>query len=301
MRALLFVLAIEALASAGTPVVGGTSVPSGKWPDAVAILGKTGTCSGTLIAPTVVLTAGHCSEIQAQQVVANTTDYASQTGERVAIRRLVAHPDWQTGTDLAIAILEKPITDIAPRAIGTACTFADFAADMPIELVGFGLTTDTGTGANTKLHEAAALVIDPDCSDGRGCREVGGEFTAGGSGTDSCFGDSGGPVYRETSHGVVVIGSVERGMNGALTVCGGGGVYVRTDAVVDWIEATAGVAVAKDDCAAQPQGDNSDEGATPALDSSDVDVDTATGGCAASIHPSGLLLVIAAVWIMRRR
>lgn len=285
---------------AGTaPVVGGTGVPSGKWPDAVAIIGKTGTCSGTLIAPTIVLTAGHCSEINAQQVIANTTDYASQAGEHVNIKQLVAHPDWETGTDVGLAILARPITSVKPRRVGTACTFADFSTEMPVELVGFGLTTDDGTGVNTKLHEATTLVIDPDCSGGRGCREVGGEFTAGGGGTDSCFGDSGGPVYRETGHGTIVIGVVERGMNGSPTACGGGGVYVRTDAVVDWISSTAGVAIATDDCAAQPQGDNSDDSASPADDSSDVAVDTATGGCAASIHPSGLVLVLG--FVLRRR
>ena len=33
------------------PVIGGTAVPAGKWPDAVAVLGAQGACTGTLIAP----------------------------------------------------------------------------------------------------------------------------------------------------------------------------------------------------------------------------------------------------------
>src|SRR5262245_43467687 len=48
------------IASAPAPVVGGTAVPPGKWPDAVAVLAPTAACTGTLIAPDVVLTAGHC-------------------------------------------------------------------------------------------------------------------------------------------------------------------------------------------------------------------------------------------------
>src|SRR6188508_2660685 len=42
------------------PIIGGTSAPAGKWPDTVAVLGPQSACSGTLIAPDVVLTAGHC-------------------------------------------------------------------------------------------------------------------------------------------------------------------------------------------------------------------------------------------------
>src|SRR4030095_12862362 len=66
-----------ALASSGDPmrVIGGTEVPAGKWPDAVAVLGAQGSCTGTLIAPDVVLTAGHCAEVNPTQIIANTTTY----------------------------------------------------------------------------------------------------------------------------------------------------------------------------------------------------------------------------------
>jgi len=36
-----------------TPVINGTAAPAGKWPDAVAVLSATGSCTGTLIAPDV--------------------------------------------------------------------------------------------------------------------------------------------------------------------------------------------------------------------------------------------------------
>src|SRR5512138_3522047 len=52
------------------PIVGGSEVPAGKWPDAVAVLGAQGSCTGTLIAPTVVLTAGHCAEANPTRVIA---------------------------------------------------------------------------------------------------------------------------------------------------------------------------------------------------------------------------------------
>src|SRR5512143_2428833 len=46
-------------------VIGGQNAMAGKWPDVAAILfpepgGDEPLCTGTLVAPTVVLTAGHC-------------------------------------------------------------------------------------------------------------------------------------------------------------------------------------------------------------------------------------------------
>ena len=90
-----------------------------------------------------------------------------------------------------------------------------FAKAMDVHLVGFGLTEEAGTGNNTHLNQAMAPVVDPECMGPYGCEhsiQPGGEFVAGGGGTDSCFGDSGGPVYLDTPRGVVAIGAVSRGV-----------------------------------------------------------------------------------------
>jgi secreted trypsin-like serine protease len=138
---------------------------------------------------------------------------------------------------------------------------------------------------------------------GRGCKKIlapGGEFVAGGTGTaDSCFGDSGGPVYLDTPNGTVVIASVSRGVDGAQTPCGGGGIYVRTDKVIEWIEETTGRTVAKDECLA-------DEDCT---DETGDDYASTTGnpdevGCNAGGAASGLgtlLLLAAGIVIGGRR
>jgi MYXO-CTERM domain-containing protein len=67
-----------------------------------------------------------------------------------------------------------------------------------------------------------------------------GEFMAGGSGVDACFGDSGGPVYLETADGPALIGVVSRGMSVAGVPCGNGGIYVRADKVVSWVQSVTG-------------------------------------------------------------
>ncbi len=271
----------HAQSGSSTPVVGGTPVPPGKWPDTVAVLGAQGSCSGTLIAPNVVLTAGHCAEINPSQVIINTTDYAAQGGTHVNVARTVAYPEWETTYDVSVVVLAKAVTNVQPRAVGTGCTFSGFKSGKQVHLVGFGLTDAGGAGDNTKLNETMAPVTDPECTGGKGCnRSVapGGEFVAGGNNHDSCFGDSGGPVYLDTARGPIVIGAVSRGVDGSATPCGGGGIYVRTDKIVKWIEDTAAATIEKDDCGATGElGSDGDDTVEPS---------ETTGGCSASSDAS---------------
>jgi endonuclease G len=307
LRHLALLLAVPAIASAdprstdpaqsqitaspqGSAVVGGTSSPEGKWPDAVAVLGPKGSCTGTLIAPDVVLTAGHCAEIEPSQVIANTVDYSAQDGIRVGVKSTTAYPDWQSSYDVSVIVLSEPIQSIAPRMLGTSCTFRGFSKQMDVHLVGFGLTEETGTGDNTHLNEAMAPVIDPDCMGPYGCNhsvQPGGEFVAGGGGTDSCFGDSGGPVYLDTPRGVIAIGAVSRGVNGSQMPCGSGGIYVRTDKIIDWIENTTGRTIATDDCGLAPSTATDDQ----------VDA----GGCSTTRGGAGLGLALGLLALRRRR
>jgi secreted trypsin-like serine protease len=93
------------------------------------------------------------------------------------------------------------------------------------------------------LHRAIVPLVDPTCTTDPSCAPAvapGGEFVAGGSGTDACFGDSGGPVYIETPNGLALIGVVSRGLASWTEPCASGGVYVRADKVVAWIERESG-------------------------------------------------------------
>jgi uncharacterized protein (TIGR03382 family) len=280
-------------------IVGGETVPAGRWPDTVAVLGTNGSCTGTLIAPDLVLTAGHCANINPTRVVANTVDYAQPQGIRVNVTRTTAYPNWQTMYDVAVVELASPINGIEPRKLGTTCTFqAAVKSNVQVHLVGFGVTSADGTQANTQLKEAMAAVTDPMCAtNGAGCNKnvaPGGEFIAGGGGTaDSCFGDSGGPVYLDTPNGAVLIGAVSRGVDGSATPCGGGGIYVRTDKIIEWIESTTKKTVAKDNC----------EGEEYAADGSEEEapVDESVGCNAKGGAGMGVGLLVAAAMLRRRR
>jgi endonuclease G len=279
------------------PVVGGTPVPAGEWPDVVLVVAPTAACSGTLVAPDVVLTAGHCIETHPQLVVIGTVDYNQPGGEAIRVKSAVAYPDWQHHYDVGVLVLEHAAA-AKPRAIASACTVKEhFAAGAAVHLVGFGLTTRAGTGMNTKLEEADLPVVDATCARDPYCQPAiapNGEFTAGGNGTDSCFGDSGGPLYLPAPRGASLIGVVSRGMEVAGAPCGGGGVYVRADKVVPWIEETTGRKLTRSPC---------DDGKA---DGEDGDGES-SGGCSAVGNASlgaGLVALVGIVWMLtipRRR
>lgn len=270
---LVLVLSLAASAAADpAPVVGGSSVPHGKWPDVVAVLGRDAACTGTLIAPDVVLTAGHCIEINPVEVIVDTIDFGNPGGDTIKVKSARAYPDWEHSYDVGVVILDH-VARPAPRAIAAACTQTAHLTDgAKVQVVGFGLTTRAGTGFNTKLHQAAIPVADASCSDPSSCETSvmpGGEFIAGGDGKDACFGDSGGPAFIDSSDGLVVAGVVSRGLALPGAPCGNGGVYVRADKVAAWIEKVTGRKLARSTC--------DRPGDAPEATATDADA----GGCAA--------------------
>src|SRR4029077_7334632 len=169
---------VPVAAPSSVPVVGGTAVPPGKWPDAVAVIAPTAACTGTLIAPDVVLTAGHCIETHPKLVVVGSVDYAKPGGDVIAVKGAVAYPAWQTHYDVGVLVLERAAAT-KPRPIAAGCNVYDLVGGADVTVVGFGLTTKSGTGDNTKLHQATIPVTDPTCADTAGCAAAiapGGEF-----------------------------------------------------------------------------------------------------------------------------
>ena len=75
---------------------------------------------------------------------------------------------------------------------------------------------------------------------------------AGGSGIDSCNGDSGGPLYLLTDRGDYLIGVTSRGFRDSNQACGDGGIYTRPDAAIAWIEQMSGVTLTTATCNVAP-------------------------------------------------
>ncbi|HUS27282.1 MAG TPA: trypsin-like serine protease [Kofleriaceae bacterium] len=315
-------------ADAGTldsPVVGGTVVKPGVWPDAVAVLTKDGgLCTGTLLAADLVLTAGHCAAAEAVQVIVGRVDLEWFGGDVRDVKWSKAYPSWQSSFDVGIVMLEHPVA-AKPRAIAQGCsTRKELVRGTMLDVVGFGLTTTAGDGNNTRLHQAKIGVTDAACTSEPACETAvapGGEFVAGGHGTDACFGDSGGPVYITTASGPALIGVVSRGIASYGEPCGDGGVYVRADQVVKWIETTSGRMVERVACdrpADSGGGSGECEGGDgEGGDGDDSNGDDSNGDCGASgddgagqggcsaggeaVGGAAILFVLSVLWLLSWR
>lgn len=264
-------------------VVGGEQAASGAYPDAVgivfydAIVG----CTGTLIAPNVVVTAAHCIEDGTTTgVLIGSTDWWSLEGEAIDVIGQWMHPSYSwwgelEGRDIAVLLLESDST-YTPRQMAIGCASGAVEDGMGASIVGYGRTDAEGDDrSNTKLNHAETLIRDTDCSedvlDGieTGCIadiRPGGEIIAGGrldldgdgasdGAVDACFGDSGGPLYAQTPYGELLVGVTSRSMDGVDYdyPCRDGGIWVRPDAVLDWIEESTGVTIEPPTCNLVPE------------------------------------------------
>ena len=213
-----------------------------EFPDCCAIGNAIGFyCTGTLIAPNLVVTADHCKE--ATRVFLNGNDISKPNeGETIAVLHQLEHPE----VDLRILVLERPAT-VKPRPIAQGAEIQQTKSAM---VVGFGTINTEGTvgyGIKRKLAKEIPITSiscsDPTDPKKYGCLP-GRELVAGHRGlrADTCRGDSGGPLYIKNASGeYLLLGATSRGVKNGFTTCGDGGVYVRVDLCVDWIEQETGV------------------------------------------------------------
>ena len=243
-----------ALADTSTSdVIGGQNAPAGKYPDMAAIVFGTGSqaaaeCTGVLIAPTVVLTAGHCNDTTLSSVIIGSHDLSiASAGQKIAVVKRLEYPNSQGTYDITALVLASPATN-PPRAIAAGWAKFEIVNGATATFAGYGALDKNSMTYVPQLQEATSTITDGDCSRSAGCVAMvkpAGELGAGGMGIDTCPGDSGGPLYVETSFGMFLAGITSRGYDTNQFDCSEGGIYVRPDKIIDWIEEVTQTTVAR--------------------------------------------------------
>jgi len=253
--------------ASATAIVGGTDAPAGKYPYVAHVtIDKLFGCTGTLVAPTWVVSAGHCESLtgpvlatpigtpgQLIDVRLNSIRAHEGQGERVPTRRVVVAPDYLflNGSENDVALIELarpvnlPTVKIAGRGEeglmqpGTLATIA-----------GFGVTESGGSAPDVLQEAQVPITTDAYAAEAYGSGYDPRTMIAAGfaqGGVDTCQGDSGGPLMVPNAAGTLrLIGDTSFGRGCAEP--GYPGVYGRVAGTKlrEWIRTVAPAAIAPD-------------------------------------------------------
>jgi len=209
----------------------------------VTIVGSRGNfCTGSVIAPSLVLTVAHCVQPGADYKIVQYG--ADKTPQLQDVKSVAIHPGFRmeamlahrATADVALLRLGGPAKGKAPAPLGAPQLPIAVGAEFTIAGVG---VTVRGDGKSAGTIRSAALVatgkpgtlqirlVDPATM---GARE----------GLCACTGDSGSPVHEDQQNGATIIGVVSwsTGPNGSGG-CGGITGVTPLTLYRDWILQTA--------------------------------------------------------------
>ncbi len=283
LRAVFLALLVPTLAIAETGqygIINGEQVSSDDFPSTVQLIqyGESDLlgaitqpmCTGTLIAPDTVLTAGHCTEetmggflpmtgvrfwvsFAADHSAMLSPETAQVPDEAIEAAAWVRHPDWDMNNlqgmtdnqlgqvdDIALLFLDEAVTDVPFTYLPTADEAEAIVEDLEVDIVGYGQTLPSEGGPFAPLPEGADVAVRYWAH--TFVNLVGSHELQIGDGLDTgrkCHGDSGGPTFAEIgtagADGLRVIGVTSHAFN-TTEDCDVGGVDTRVDAYLDWID-----------------------------------------------------------------
>jgi secreted trypsin-like serine protease len=252
------VLAAAMMCAAASPspaVVGGSDASPGEYPSVAEITFGPFLCTGTLVTPTWVLTAGHCSNVTAGTVASPASwppqlinvrvgGVTQSDGEQRSVSRVVMHPDYllTNGYDVSLLQLSTSSTK-TPTQVAGAGERSIWSPGTLETIVGWGATEEGGDLPDRLQEAQVPITTDAYCSGAYGSdfdplTMVCAGFPEGG--VDTCQGDSGGPMFgRDAAGALKVVGATSFGEGCARP--GKPGVYARVGDTVlrEWIRSQA--------------------------------------------------------------
>ena len=187
-------------------------------------------CGGTLIGPSLVLSAAHCGSYLGQTVTIGTT--------RVAVVKSRRHPSYNSNTmenDFYLHQLRSPVTTSGAR-VTLNSNAALPSAGQSLTTLGLGLTSDGGSPSSSLRDVVVPAVSNANCQSiyGSSVFKTNVMFCAGEGGKDSCQGDSGGPIVIRNGLDHVLTGVVSFGYGCADPLYPG--IYARVSSALTWIK-----------------------------------------------------------------
>ncbi len=225
----------------GLPIVQGDPVGEDEHLEVVAIMVSGGMCSGTLITPDVIMTAGHCVDS------INLGSYSIRFSHRSAwtpfetrgVSERLRHPQYDRDyvlNDIALLRLDAPapdyITPVPPLPGHMPITYDDVGG--PIEFAGFGEDEDGDAGVKLKFTGEIKWLCDgPDaCQHSNYAFGMPHTLCFDQSEGGTCSGDSGGPAFVERDGRAYVAGITSYGDRAGCTIYG---CSTKVDAFQDFI------------------------------------------------------------------
>jgi secreted trypsin-like serine protease len=245
-RRLLIIAAVScatlgATAAPSMAIVGGNDASPGEYPAvAEVILGQAFLCTGTLISPTYVLTAGHCGSITgagvstpaawpAPLIDVRIGGVGQDDGEQVPVQNVTVNPNYllTSGYDISLIQLQRPAAEAPTQVAGAGERSTWDPGDLET-IVGWGTTSEGGDTPDTLQEGQVPITTDAYCAGAYDDFDAKTMVCAGfpQGGVDTCQGDSGGPMFGKTSTGALrVVGATSFGEGCARE--GKPGVYAR--------------------------------------------------------------------------